>query len=240
MKKTIITAFLFMNGVLFFTACKKAVVGTGPVVTEVRNVTGFTGVAVSLGGRVNYNIGPVYKVEVLAQQEVLNVLETYKDNNELVVKTKPGVWVNPSRSITVNITAPDLNYINLDGSADIYVTGNAVAPVCTFRISGSGNINADRLTVADKFTATLSGSGDVKVLNGVVNNQQLKTSGSGKIDMGNVVVQKVTTEINGSGSMWVNAVQELDVKISGSGSVNYRGNPVISARISGSGRVRPF
>lgn len=239
MKKTIFAVCMIAVGGMFLASCEK-VVGTGPVITEQRNVTGFTGVSVSMSGRVNYSIGPVYKVEVQAQQNILNVLETYRDNNELVVKTKPGVWVKPSESITVNITAPDLNYVNLDGSANVYITGNVVAPVCTFRISGSGNINADSIKVANQLTATLSGSGDVKVLKGTANNMQLKTSGSGKIDMGNVVANKATTDINGSGSMWLHVLQELNVDISGSGSVYYHGNPIISARVSGSGKVRPF
>lgn len=236
----VIATFCFMAlGAFLFSSCEK-VKGTGPSVTQIRNVTGFTGLSVSLSGRVNYTIGPVYKVEVQAQQNILDVLETYRDMNQLVVKTKPGVWVKPTETIIVNITAPDLNYINLDGSANIYVHGNATAPECAFRISGSGNIEADSLTVSNQFTATLSGSGDVKVNKGTINKQLLKTSGSGKIDMGNVTSNKTTSDINGSGSMWVNAQQELDVSISGSGSVYYRGNPLITTRISGSGKVRPF
>jgi hypothetical protein len=226
-------------GSLFFTGCDK-VTGSGPVVTETRNVTGFTGLEVSMSGRVNYTIGTAYKVEVQAQQNILNILETYLDNGRLYVKTKPGTWIKSNESITVNVTAPELNYVNLDGSANVYITGNMLAPVSAFRISGSGNIYADRVTVSDKFTATLSGSGDVKILNGTVNNQALKTSGSGKVDMGNVVASKCTADINGSGSMWVNVIQNLDATIDGSGSVNYRGNPQVSVRISGSGKVKPF
>lgn len=239
MKKLILAFLLPLTGAALFSSCEK-VTGTGPAVTEIRNVTGFSGISVSTSGRVNVYIGPVYKVELQAQQNILDKLETYRDQNQLVVKTKPGVWIKPTETINVHITMPVLNYVNLDGSANIYVHGNAIAPVSAFRISGSGNIEADTLTVTDQFTATLSGSGDVKVMKGNINRQLLKTSGSGKIDMGSVISNKTEADINGSGSMWVHAQQELDVKIDGSGSVYYRGTPVVSTRISGSGRVRPF
>ncbi len=239
MKKLILAFLVPLFGAVFFSSCEK-VVGTGPTVTELRNVTGFTGISISTSGRVNFYIGPVYKVEVQAQQNILDKLETYRDQDQLIVKTKPGVWIKPTETINVNITAPVLNYVNLDGSANVYIHGNAVAPVSAFRISGSGNIEADTLTVADQFTATLSGSGDVKVMKGNINKQLLKTSGSGKIDMGGVVSNKTEADINGSGSMWVHTLQELNVKIDGSGSVYYRGTPLVSTRISGSGRVRPY
>lgn len=238
MKKTSIVLLAALSA-LFFSSCEK-VVGEGPVVTQTRSVSGFKAVSVSISGRVNYKIDPVYKVEVQAQQNILDILETNKVGDELVIKIKDGKRVKSHEDITVTISAPFADMINLSGSGNFFMTGSLSAATCNLRVSGSGSINADHISLTDKLTATVSGSGDIKVASGLIKEQSLRISGSGKIDLAGVVSDKAVTEISGSGDMWVNLLQSLEARISGSGSVHYRGTPAITTHISGSGRVQPF
>ncbi len=235
-KLTVVLAAAILS---FFTSCEK-VVGEGPIVTETRNVANFKGVSISVSGRVNYKIDPAYKVEVQAQQNILDVLETKLIGDELVVKVKDGKRIRSNEEITVNISAPYADFLNLNGSANVYVTGGLATTSTSLKVSGSGSINADQVTLTDKLTVNISGSGDIKINQGNVKNEVLKISGSGKIDLGNVITEKAVAEISGSGDMWIHVTQNLDAHISGSGSVRYRGTPVITTHISGSGKVQPF
>ncbi|HEY6505522.1 MAG TPA: head GIN domain-containing protein [Chitinophagaceae bacterium] len=224
---------------MIFASCEK-VIGEGPIVTETRNVSGFKSVSVSISGKVNYKIDPVYKVEIQAQQNILDILQTNKVGEDLIIKFQDGKRVKEHEDIIVTISAPFANGVNLSGAADFDLTNIVTATNLDLRISGSGNINVFQAAVTDKLTATISGSGNIAVFNGTAKNEKLKISGSGSINLGNVLAEKATTEISGSGDMQVNLSQSLDAKISGSGSVYYRGHPLITTNISGSGKVKPF
>ena len=237
--KNLIIVLLAVLGIGSFTSCEK-VVGEGPVVTETRSVTGFKSVSVSISGKVNYKIDPVYKVEIQAQQNILDILQTNKVGNELVIKFQDGKRVKAHEEILVTIGAPFAEGINLSGSAEFNLVNSLSASNLNLRISGSGNINIVQAELTDKLTATISGSGNIAVSTGTVKNESFKISGSGNINAGNVMAEKATTMISGSGNIQVSPSQSLDATISGSGSVYYHGNPIITTHISGSGKVKPF
>ncbi len=236
MKKAIImlaaAAALFM-----FPSCEK-VTGEGPVQTELRSIVDFNGVTASIPGTINYKIDPLFKVEIIAQRNILDVIETSKINGHLLVKIKNGVRIKSHENIVVNISTPLGDYFHLSGSGNLEVTGNVVANNMDLNISGSGNINIANVTVADKVDANISGSGNMSIVSGTAKNEILRISGSGKMTFDAVNAEKATTTISGSGDMRLKLSQSLDATISGSGSVYYRGTPVVNTHISGSGSVR--
>ena len=221
------------------TSCEK-VIGEGPLQTESRNVTDFSGVSSSIGGKINYKIDPSYKVEITAQANILDVIETSKVNGHLLIKVKNGVRIRSNEEITVNINAPAANYLHLSGSGDVIVSGIVNEDNLDMDISGSGNITVSSATISDKIKANISGSGNIKVLTGTAVNEDLRISGSGKLLLQDVAAATAKTAISGSGDIKVKLSQSLNATISGSGSVYYLGNPIISTSISGSGSVRPL
>ncbi|MBL7738253.1 MAG: DUF2807 domain-containing protein [Chitinophagaceae bacterium] len=238
MKNTVLVAVAFVS-LLSLASCEK-VVGEGPIVTETRTVTDFKSISVSISGKVNYKIDPVYKVELQAQQNILAILQTNKVGDELVIKFQDGKRVKSHEEILVTISAPFADAVNLSGSAEFNLVNAVTAQNLNLRLSGSGNINVLQADLADKLTATISGSGNITVSNGTVKNESLKISGSGNINVGNIAGEKGVTEISGSGNIQTRLSQTLNATISGSGSVFYRGNPVVTTHISGSGKVQPF
>lgn len=238
MKKQILV--LAAAAALFTTSSCKKVVGEGPVQTETRNISGFSGVSASIGGKINYKIEPEYKVEITAQPNILDVIETSTINGHLLIKVRNGVRIRANEEITVNISAPTAYYLHLSGSGDLVVTGTINAAILDMGISGTGDITVPAVTVTDKIDAVISGSGNINVQAGTARNEELRISGSGKLFLDGVVAEKARTTISGSGDMQVNLSQTLDATISGSGSVYYRGHPLISTTISGSGKVKPL
>ena len=220
-------------------SCKK-VVGEGDLQTETRNITDFSGVSASIGGKIYYKIDPVYKVEITAQRNILDVIQATKTSGYLLLKVKEGVRIKSNEEITVNISAPTADYLHLSGTGDLAVIGNINAVNLDMAISGTGNITVQSVSVTDKINANISGTGDITVQSGVAKNEDLRISGSGKLFIDGVAAEKATTTISGSGDMQVNLSQALDATISGSGSVYYRGHPLISTSISGSGKVKPL
>ena len=233
MKKFSIVIVAAAIGILI-SSCKK-VIGEGPVVTENRPIGNFTSLASTISADVNYTNGPANKVEIIAQQNIINVIQTHIVNNELVIKFRDGVRVKNHENITVNVSSPTINGLRISGSGNLNADSTETNNM-NLTLSGSGNINLSKL-LASSLDANISGSGNITISNGAVNKEHLKISGSGGIDTRNVSANNVITITSGSGEMHVNAEKTLDATISGSGSVHYTGNPVVNTHISGSGKV---
>ena len=216
-------------------SCEK-IVGDGPVVTETRIHTNFSGIDLRISGDVYYTQAPEFSVEVSGQQNVLNVLETYTSNNRLVIKYENDVRVRSHERVRIVISAPLVNTLRVSGSGNIHTNGMMNPGYMDMDVSGSGDI-----LIAELYTgpidANISGSGSITVNTGLATKEELKISGSGDIDLRNVVAKEASTVTSGSGSIQVNLSERLNSIISGSGSVYYRGDPVVSSKISGSGRV---
>ena len=220
-----------------FTSCEK-VVGEGALVTETRTTGSFNGIESSVSGNIIYVQSPDYKVELTAQQNVLNVMETPTINNKLVVRFRNGVRVKSHEQITIKVTAPSISSISSSGSGNVTVTSPLNGSDLSFRLSGSGNVVLPTIT-CNYLEASISGSGNISIGGGIATTEHLKISGSGNIDAQNVLAKSVTTNTSGSGSIKVSASQTLDVTVSGSGSVYYWGTPKVTTNISGSGKVIP-
>lgn len=233
------TLLVALFGLFIFSSCKK-ITGEGPVVTETRPVSNFTGVSFETAGKLNFSIGPEWHVELMAQRNILDVLHTNVVNGVLHIDFKDNVRVRDYEEIICNITAPAADYFRLSGSGDINVHGPITASNFTTTISGSGNIYVQNAAITGNIKANVSGSGSIAILNGSAISEDIDISGSGNIDLAGVPAQSASTHTSGSGDVKVNLSKSLDVHISGSGSVYYHGSPIISTHISGSGRVIPF
>ncbi len=233
MKKLSIVLATLAIGFLF-PACKK-VVGEGPVLTESRPVGNFNSIRFAVSGDLFFTQSATSKLEISAQQNILNVIECRIDNDELVIYFKDNVNVKSHEPIVVNVSGPMVNGLVLNGSGNIHADSTQTDNV-NLTLSGSGNINLSKL-IASTLSADISGSGNIVVSGGAVDKKHLNISGSGGIDTRNVSANDVATVTSGSGEMHVNAAKTLDVTISGSGSVYYSGTPIVNTHISGSGKV---
>jgi hypothetical protein len=219
-----------------FYSCKK-VVGIGPIETESRSIDNFTGITANFSGNIYFTQSLGYKVEIKAQRNIIDIIETYKNGSDLVVKFRPHSNVINSKDVIVNISAPSLQHLHFGGSGNVYIQGDFRAPQFTTSVSGSGNLTADSLQITNTLNVHVSGSGNFKAFTGMAKLGDVHVSGSGNIDLVGVVTDAIKASVSGSGTVKVKAVQLLDATVSGSGTVRYSGNPVITTRISGSGKV---
>ena len=179
----------------------------------------------------------MFKVEITAQQNILNIIETNLVNDELVIKFRNNVSVRSHENIVVNLSSPVVKALRISGSGNFIVPDSIHSDNMNLTLSGSGNMKLEKLEAAS-IDVNISGSGNITVSDGTTNTAKLRISGSGNIALIKVAPPPlVTTTTSGSGEMHVNASENLDVTISGSGSVFYTGNPIINTHISGSGKV---
>ena len=195
------------------TACS-ATAGSGQLATQSRQVSGFTSVELTGVGELSIDQTGTESLTVSAEDNLLPLLTSEVEGDTLILGKKPNTRIVTSKPITYTLTMKD-------------ITGLAV--------SGSGTINAPKLTTA-ALRIEISGSGVITTA-GNVDDQSLEISGSGRYLADGLTSKTTTAEISGSGTANVVASNALDVKISGSGTLTYSGNPQVSQTVSGSGKL---
>ena len=220
---------------LIFTACEK-VRGEGPVVSEARNVSDFSGVDLRCEADLYYRTSPDYSITLTGQQNVLDVLETYTSEGRLVIRYRGDVRVRSHERLHIQVAAPSVNTLRVRGSGDIMTSGPLSPSRIDMEVDGSGSIRVSELT-ANLIDAEVLGSGSIRVAGGSATELRTLISGSGDIDLAAVPAREATTVTSGSGDTRLYVSDWLKATISGSGNVYYRGSPTIETHISGSGRV---
>ncbi len=195
------------------TACS-ATAGSGQLATQSRQVSGFTSVELTGVGELSIDQTGTESLTVSAEDNLLPLLTSEVEGDTLILGKKPNTRIVTSKPITCTLTMKD-------------ITGLAV--------SGSGTINAPKLTTA-ALRIEISGSGVITTA-GNADDQSLEISGSGRYLADGLTSKTTTAEISGSGTGNVVASNALDVKISGSGTLTYSGNPQVSQTVSGSGKL---
>ena len=221
---------------LFSASEREAIRGSGNVIEEDREVSGFTGLVLSGFGSLTIEVGEEESLRIEAEDNLMPYLEAKVRNGILKIGFQDGVNLNPTRPVRFYLTVKELDTIVLSGSGDIEAP-DLEAERFSVTISGSGDVEMGDLS-ADILNVTISGSGNLDIASGQIEKQDITISGSGEYQAGGLNSGSVEITISGSGNATVWATDSLDVRISGSGSVNYYGNPRTTFSASGSGKLK--
>ncbi|MCA9887575.1 MAG: DUF2807 domain-containing protein [Anaerolineae bacterium] len=196
----------------------QAVIGSGEIVTETRDVSAFTGVRLADTGEVTITVGEPQAITVTAYENLLPLLKTTVEDNVLVIElaASDSSYITDTQ-IEYTISVPSLDYINLGGTGNITIhnldTENFVAD-----IPGPGNLTAD----------------------GTVTEQTIDINGLGSYYGFDVISETTTIMLGGPGIAEVYATGTLNATIIGKEDIVYKGDPVVHERIEGIGEVVPY
>jgi hypothetical protein len=192
-----------------------SVSGSGHVISEPRNVSGFSNVSLEGSGRLVIEQGGAESLMVTSDDNLMSEIEAEVRGGTLVLGERNGVNLRPSRDIVFKVTLRKLDDLDVSGSGTAQAKGIQGAKM-KIDISGSGEVSAEGSD--DDLDVTISGSGRFR-------GDGLKS-------------KRTRVDISGSGSAVVASSDTLDATVSGSGSIEYVGAPRVHQSISGSGSVR--
>lgn len=241
MKKYIITAF-----VILFTSTSvnaqwwnfsEKISGNKEVVKQTRTVGNYDRISVTGMMEVQLIAGREGKIDLEAESNLMEYIETEVSGGHLKISVKKGVNLQPSRNYSIKLVVPfeNLEALTLTGSGHIRNSDIIKARDFKVNVTGSGNMNLNLMT--ETLSGSITGSGDVKLRG---NSREFKCSvtGSGNFLAYGLKADKVDANITGSGDIQITVENELNVKISGSGDVTYKGNPEKqNFKTSGSGSI---
>lgn len=229
---------MLLTAVLCLPACQLAgVAGSGKIVTEARQVSGFTRVVVAGAGDAVLVQGAEEGVVVEADDNLMEYVRTEVRDGTLYLDTRaPGrpVSLRPTKSIRFTVALKSLDGITVSGAGD--VTAEAISTArLDITISGAGDISIDALKT-QALAVAVSGAGDVE-LAGEAGVQSVAISGAGDYSAGDLRSATAAVAISGAGDATVWATDALEARVSGMGTVSYYGEPTVTRSVSGMGSI---
>ena len=241
MKKCILTSLIIVFTVTTVNAqwwnSSEKIAGNKEMVKQTRTVSDYDRISVTGMMEVQLVAGKEGKIELEAESNLLEHIETEVNGGNLKISVKKGVNLQPSRNYPIKLVVPfeSLEALSLTGSG--HIRNSDVIRARDFKVSvtGSGNMNLNLVT--ENLSGNLTGSGDVK-LSGNTKEFKCTVTGSGDFLAYDLKADVVDANVTGSGDIQITVVDELNAKVSGSGDITYKGNPEKqNFRTSGSGKV---
>ncbi|MDH5265248.1 MAG: DUF2807 domain-containing protein [Betaproteobacteria bacterium] len=211
------------------------VVASGKVASESRPVGDFTGIALSLPGKVEVVQGSPASVTVEADDNLLPEIETVVEASRLRIRFHRNLSVMGRSTLRVKVTAPNIESLAVAGSGDISA-GKIAGAALSISVGGSGDVSVADVQV-EALRVAIAGSGDVKAA-GRATDLAAKIAGSGDLGAGRLEAKRATVSVAGSGDATLWARESLEVSVAGSGDVRYHGDPVVKKSVAGSGTVK--
>lgn len=237
MKKWV--AFLMLGAFAAATSCHfikgKRIRGNGHVITQDRGLTGFAGVESNGSYDVHVSTGN-YSVKLEGEDNILPYIETYLDGDMLKIRTKKGYWLQPDREVRIYVTAPSFSKVHSNGSGNIIGQGKLTNPgKMDLSINGSADMNLE--VDAPEVEAKINGSGNINI-KGQTKTFRSSVVGSGDVRAMDLLSEETNVKIMGSGNADVYSSLRLNVDVAGSGDVRYKGGAQVNSHIAGSGEVK--
>lgn len=209
--------------------------GNGKVVKQDRKVSSFTAVDVSGAFEIVLTQGETETVTVEADENLLPLIRTIVEGNELRIDTKD----RPIHHVTVMkvyVTIKDLKKIDISGAVDIKTTNQMKLNELNMDASGASK---SRLDIAvQKLTLDCSGASKMH-FTGMAVDVRMDLSGASNIFAFDFPAETYSIDLSGAGKAQINVTKSLYVEVSGAGDVAYKGNPSqVDQNVSGAGSIR--
>ncbi|MBZ4190934.1 head GIN domain-containing protein [Niabella beijingensis] len=227
---------IFSLLVMILTSGCKKVYPDGPAIRENRNVSRFRKIETTFSAHVEYRKSPDIKVEVLAAENIQQYVIAEVIGDRLILRTPSNISLKRG-SVTVYVTAPELDGITLTGSGNFTAVDPIDADALTLDLSGSGDITISELGTSS-LKARISGNGNITINSGNSGRQEVSVTGSGDYNAQQLETEDAIVKLTGSGDARVWVRRKLDATITGSGDIRYAGTPEVNASVTGSGSVK--
>ncbi|MCZ3367003.1 MULTISPECIES: head GIN domain-containing protein [Methanobacterium] len=233
MKKYIIAALVILAVVAASGCTWQGTNGSGNVVNQSKNVSGFNQVSVDGAGTVIITQGDKESLTVEAEDNIMQYITTNVSNNVLNIRiTNPVV---PTKPIKYYLTVKDLNSISYSGGGKIQSNGLNTNSL-TININGAGEGSLSNLNVK-ALKIIISGAGKL-TMSGTANNQDISISGAGEYNAGDLTSKIATITISGAGRGTVKVSNSLNAVVNGAGQISYIGNPQVTKQLNGAGSIK--
>lgn len=231
MKRLFIVPILLL---VTLASCNK-ITPSGKIVSDDRNISGFTSISVESGLNADINIAQSEAVNVTADDNLLEYIETYVVNKTLIIRVANNVSFAKYPSIKITVDALSLSSLSGSGGAGLTLNYPLDSESIKVALSGGGHLSGRVL--ASNLTVDLSGGSRVNMEGSC---SRLRLTGSGGSTMRGYDLNSADADIVLSGGSMAELTIDSTIKIEASGgsTLRYKGNAEIQKQdLSGGSRV---
>ena len=196
-----------------------SVTGNGNVVSDLRPARSFTSIDVSGGLYVFVTFGNSPGIEVVADENLQEVILTEIRGNTLVIKPEVSIRGASSKKIFLNVQS--LQHIGISSAADVKGQNRLETDNLRIDISSAGQLDID--VAADKTIIDISSSGDV-IISGHTEFLRANVSSAGGLDAKDLIAEEADVNASSAGSAVVQAKERLIADASSGGRISYYGD----------------
>lgn len=230
MKKTLLTALLLAGiamGVnsLIIASPAKMHATSGNVISENRDLKGFTKIETSGAFEIRIIKSNTYMVKVEADDKIMKNIITEVVGEKLVIKMGPESkkdYNNGHTTRNITIQMPTLNALSCSGATE--VSSEDIFDTEKFELKTSGASEVKLGINAKLLISKFSGASEVK-LKGKVDTHALEMSGASELEAVDLETNKYAIQSKGASDCKIFVTEELIVNGSGASSIKYKGSP---------------
>lgn len=211
-------ALVLFNLLFFVTLSSGQNKGSGNVIKQQRNVTGFTEIEAGSAFSITVEQGSAYQLIVETDDNYQERIETVVEGDRLIISSMG--MKNPS-AMKVFVTLPEIRSIEIYGAARLNSVGTLNASSLKLELSGASKVDLDLNTemlntdISGAAKATLSGNTVSHISN---------ISGAANLNALKLTALSTNADISGAGKATINSTNEIIADISGAGSLSYFDN----------------
>ncbi len=188
-------------------------------ITAIRTLPTFNGVDAGGAFTVIIRQGNPQEVKITAEEEIMPKINTEIRNNILFISGRN--LRNPGRML-VEITLPELIYLNASGASTFRTEGDFKASEFLLKASGASNVILS--IEAQHLKSDLSGAADVK-LTGRAKNHDCEVSGAASLKAFDLETDTLRIDLSGAADARVDVRKAAYVNKSGVANLRYKTQP---------------
>jgi hypothetical protein len=227
--------FIAIASTLFFSSCQsfmgERIRGNGHITSRQVNVGSFNGIDVSGAVGVHLKQDPNPSVKLETDENLMEFIEVFTEGNTLVIRTKNGYNLDPSRGVVAYVSAPAFKAIGVSGASEI-VGDNAISVNDQLNLGASGASKIMLQLNGGNITGDISGASSLH-LSGQVSKIDMQASGASHVRAYDLVTDDAAFDCSGASDAEVTANKNLRVEASGASHIRYKGNASVSQSTSG-------
>jgi hypothetical protein len=208
--------------------------GSGKLVTQQRQVPAFHAINLAGGIHATVHKGSGPKLELRADDNVIDELETVVKDGTLLIRPKSSLSILNSVTIEADITTPALD--GIEASGGVHVQGDAVmGESCKLNVSGGVKLDLTNVTCA-ALDISASGGATIK-LAGASKKLTLNASGGVELETRELSVSEAKVDASGGVSGSIAVADVFNADLSGGVKLKVKGHPK-TQRVDHSGGAR--
>jgi hypothetical protein len=206
--------FSYAFGYVGFLPGIGGVTGSGDLVTETKDFTGFSSVSAAMGFNVEITESSTFSVRVTVDENVVDRLRVTKTGSTLSIALDPGIYTRTT--LRAVVTMPDIEGLELSGGSRGDISGFVGLSSLDLELSGGSHVQVEGS--ASGLIVDASGGSTLDLSGFPVHDADIKYSGgsSGTISLDGTL----DADLSGGSRLWYIGIPTLgDIATSGGSSV---------------------